>query len=174
MIGVVEILLCDPEFPHNVGGAVRAASCFGAKAVTFTGSRVPDPHSHAMSRFERRLPREERMRAFRDVDVSRVGQGASPYSVIQLIRRVREVGMTPVCVEFDDTAELLPYFVHPENALYVFGPEDGSVSASTRSACHRFVTIPTRSCVNLAAAVYITLYDRTVKCGWEPRRRETG
>ena len=29
--------------------------------------------------------------------------------------------------------------------------------------CHRFVVIPTHHCVNLAAAVYMVLYDRMVK-----------
>lgn len=35
------------------------------------------------------------------------------------------------------------------------------VAALTR--CHRFVVIPSRSCLNLAASVNVVLYDRMVK-----------
>jgi tRNA(Leu) C34 or U34 (ribose-2'-O)-methylase TrmL len=98
------------------------------------------------------------MRGFRDVDCRRYVE-ISPWQII----RGKPEGVTPVCVEFDRTAEQLPQFVHPENATYVFGPEDDSVTAATRSECHRFVTIPTLHCTNLAAAVYIVLYDRMCK-----------
>ena len=78
---------------------------------------------------------------------------------------------TPVAVEVDPTAEILTQFEHPDDALYVFGPEDGSIPSVIRQHCHRFVTIPTRHCTNLSAAVYITLYDRLAKrqlAGLEP------
>jgi hypothetical protein len=32
--------LVDPKFPHNVGAAVRAASCYGIGQVWFSGDRV--------------------------------------------------------------------------------------------------------------------------------------
>jgi tRNA(Leu) C34 or U34 (ribose-2'-O)-methylase TrmL len=48
-------------------------------------------------------------------------------------------------------------------ALYVFGPEDGSLGRATLAQCHRFLVIPTRHCVNLSAAVYTVLYDRHAK-----------
>jgi tRNA(Leu) C34 or U34 (ribose-2'-O)-methylase TrmL len=54
--------LVDPKFPHNVGAAVRAASCYGIGQVWFTGNRVP---LDASRRY--RLPREERMRGYKDV-----------------------------------------------------------------------------------------------------------
>ena len=44
-----------------------------------------------------------------------------------------------------------------------FGPEDGSIDQVTRRFCHRFVMIPTKHCTNLAAAVYLVLYDRMLK-----------
>jgi hypothetical protein len=58
------IVLVDPKFPHNVGVAVRAASCYGLGQVWFTGDRV---HLACERRF--RLPREERMRGYQDVEV---------------------------------------------------------------------------------------------------------
>jgi tRNA(Leu) C34 or U34 (ribose-2'-O)-methylase TrmL len=45
----------------------------------------------------------------------------------------------------------------------VFGPEDGHVPKGIRTACHRFVTIPSHGCLNLAAAVNVVLYDRMAK-----------
>ena len=69
----------------------------------------------------------------------------------------------PVAVELRRNAESLIDFVHPEHALYVFGPEDGSLSRATLAQCHRFLVIPTRHCTNLSAAVYTVLYDRHAK-----------
>jgi tRNA(Leu) C34 or U34 (ribose-2'-O)-methylase TrmL len=64
-------------------------------------------------------------------------------------------------------AERLDEFVHPENAVYVFGPEDGGVPKGARHVCHRFVCIPTLNDgpLNLAAAVNVVLYDRLAKRG---------
>jgi tRNA(Leu) C34 or U34 (ribose-2'-O)-methylase TrmL len=78
--------------------------------------------------------------------------------------------VVPVCVERSAAAELLVDFVHPDHALYVFGPEDGSVSKGWRASCHRFVSIPTVNAgpLNLAAAVNVVLYDRQAKAA---RRR---
>ena len=62
-------------------------------------------------------------------------------------------------------------FEHPEDALYVFGPEDGGLPRPVRLLCHRFVFLPTHHCLNLAAAVNVVLYDRRLKrqlAGREP------
>jgi len=79
--------------------------------------------------------------------------------------------VVPIAVELLPNSENLYQFEHPENAVYVFGPEDGSVDPAVRALCHRRVFIPTRHCVNLAAAVYLVLYDRKFKqylAGTEP------
>jgi tRNA(Leu) C34 or U34 (ribose-2'-O)-methylase TrmL len=102
-----------------------------------------------------RLPREERMRTYRDVPYRHVAEHRSLENL--------PVGMVPVCVEFDETYEDLCDFVHPPDAIYVFGPEDGGVPKGIRTACWRFVRIPTTTCLNLAAAVNVTLYDRLSK-----------
>lgn len=69
----------------------------------------------------------------------------------------------PVAVEVRPNSEVLPDFEHPENAVYVFGPEDGTLGSKTLQHCHRFLTIPSHHCLNLAAAVYVVLYDRVAK-----------
>ena len=65
--------------------------------------------------------------------------------------------LTPVAVEVGDNSEPLPAFEHPEDALYVFGPEDGSLTNVALRHCHRFVAIPTRHCLNLSIAVSTVL-----------------
>ena len=55
----------------------------------------------------------------------------------------------PVAVELRN-AESLMDFVHPEHALYVFGPKDGSLGRATLAQCHRFLVIPTRYRANLS------------------------
>ena len=142
------VALVNPRFPHNVGAAVRAASCFGAGQVWFSGDRV----KMALDQ-KRRLPREERMKGFADVELRHFDPFFDQF----------ESDVTPVAVELRPNAEPLPLFEHPEKALYVFGPEDGSLGSVYLRHCHRFVVIPTRHCVNLAAAVYLVLYDRATK-----------
>lgn len=139
------IILCNPKYPTNVGAAVRAASCFGAKQVWWTGNRFNLEDG-------KRLPREERMKGYRDVEL------------IQFDRPFEHFpNATPVAIELLENSECLSDFIHPENAIYVFGPEDGSIPQVVRKFCHRFVKIPSLHCLNLAAAVNLVLYDRILK-----------
>ncbi|MCJ8339630.1 MAG: hypothetical protein MJK10_14265, partial [Pseudomonadales bacterium] len=57
----------------------------------------------------------------------------------------------------------LPEFIHPENAIYVFGPEDSSVSQELVDRADAVVYVPTHGCMNLAASVNVLLYDRMAK-----------
>jgi tRNA(Leu) C34 or U34 (ribose-2'-O)-methylase TrmL len=90
-------------------------------------------------------------------------------------------GLTPVCVEVRDTSMSLVDYVHPEDAVYVFGPEDGTLGKGITTACHEFIRIPTVGCLNLSAAVNVVLYDRMAKQTktaeallYEMHRREHG
>jgi tRNA(Leu) C34 or U34 (ribose-2'-O)-methylase TrmL len=138
------IILTNPKFPHNVGAVVRSASCWGVKQVWWTGDRIRFDNKH-------RLPREERMKGYKDVEIR---QFDNPFDQFDLSKVV------PVAIELQRGAESLPQFEHPENALYIFGPEDGSISPTFKSYCHRFVVIPTKHCLNLSVAVSIVLYER--------------
>lgn len=145
------IALVNPKYPHNVGSAIRAASCFGFKQVWFSGNRV------SLSPTKKyRLPREERMRGYKDVDLIQNDYFFDQFS-----------GVTPVAIELRENSENLLTFDHPENPLYVFGPEDGSLNGMILSHCHRVLTIPTKHCTNLAAAIYIVMYDRMLKRYWD-------
>ncbi|HEY7731768.1 MAG TPA: TrmH family RNA methyltransferase [Gaiellaceae bacterium] len=151
---MIAILLLDPKYPHNVGGALRAAACFGGSTLAWTGERVADPERWPPGA---RLPREERLRAYRHVRIERHDDEGC--------RALVDDGRVPVAVERRAQAERLVDFVHPERALYVFGPEDGSIDKGWLHACHRFVCIPTVNDgpLNLAAAVNVVLYDRLAK-----------
>ena len=141
------VTLINPKHARNVGAALRACSCFDVRQLWYTGNRVSMNGKH-------RLPREERMKGYEDVEVR---QYDYPFGQFQ--------DVVPVAIEIMSGSEPLTEFEHPENAMYVFGPEDGSLERATLKHCHRFITIPARHCTNLAAAVYITLYDRMLKKG---------
>lgn len=68
-----------------------------------------------------------------------------------------------VCVEFAENAIPLPEYQHPDNALYIFGPEDGTLSQDIIDRADAVVYVPTHGCMNLAATVNVVLYDRLSK-----------
>lgn len=141
--------LVNPKYPHNVGAIQRACSCFEVEHLYFSGKRVSLTATE-----DYRLPREERMR---DYDKVKIVNSDKFYDL------AKKEGFTPVAIEVREGFESLPNFIHPEKAMYVFGSEDGDLDRMNLLLCHRFVTIPTKHCVNLAAAVYLVLYDRMVK-----------
>lgn len=148
------VVLIDPKYPHNVGGIIRACSCFDIKSLVWTGERV-NP-----AKYER-LPREERMKGYKRVEFR---NHQRPFELF-----AKEA--TPVCVEVFESSEPLTTFEHPENAIYVFGPEDGRVPQVIRRHCHRFVHIPAHFCLNLSAAVNVVLAHRLMSrqlAGKEP------
>jgi tRNA(Leu) C34 or U34 (ribose-2'-O)-methylase TrmL len=159
-IGTVPgIVLVNPRFAHNVGMVVRLASCYNFNQVWFTGDRV-----RLDMLPKRRIPREERMKGYRAVEMLNFERPLEQFPS----------SITPVAVEVRANSERLQDFEHPENAVYVFGPEDGSVPPPLLTRCHRFVVIPTvkHYCLNLATAVATVLWDRAMKLGTVPDGNE--
>jgi tRNA(Leu) C34 or U34 (ribose-2'-O)-methylase TrmL len=68
-----------------------------------------------------------------------------------------------VCVELVEGAIPLPAYQHPGKALYIFGPEDGTIHQKVIDRADSVVFIPTIGSLNLAAAVNVMLYDRLAK-----------
>ena len=116
------IALVDPKYPQNVGMVVRLASCYGLRQVWFTGERVTlDP-----SKGER-LPREERMKGYKDVEMIHFDHFFDQFPA----------DTVPVAVEVRENSEPLHTVEHPVNALYVFGPEDGSIPKPLLTHCQQ-------------------------------------
>jgi tRNA(Leu) C34 or U34 (ribose-2'-O)-methylase TrmL len=146
------IILHEPKYPHNVGQVVRLASAYGIAQVWYSGERIREA-------LGTRLPREERMRRYEDVALVN-----HPDPLARLCEAVPHA--CPVAVELRAHSESLVDFIHPGPAtppIYVFGPEDGSLSGPMVKRCHRFVVIPSYECLNLATSVATLLYDRMAK-----------
>lgn len=146
------VALINPKYYHNVGGVLRACSCFGGKQLIWTGDRV----TLDIKKGER-LPREERMKGYQDVEMSRVND--------RFFDKL-DPDIVPVAVELRKGCENLFDFEHPKKAIYVFGPEDGGLSKTQVMHCHRFLIIPSAHCLNLSSAVGVVLYDRMLKRHW--------
>jgi tRNA(Leu) C34 or U34 (ribose-2'-O)-methylase TrmL len=86
-----------------------------------------------------------------------------PLIGIDDLQRIIPLGCTPVAVELVEGARPLPEYTHPDRAIYIFGPEDGSLSEDVRGWCEETIYIPTEGCMNLAATVNVVLYDRMAK-----------
>lgn len=137
--------LINPKSPTNVGGVLRAAGCYQADAVFFTGTRYLNAkkfHTDTKNVLER-IPLK----------------GAEDLSL------VKPAGAKVVVIELVEGATPLPDFQHPDNAFYIFGPEDGSVSKEVLKWCDEVVYVPTIGCMNLAATCNVVLYDRLAKLG---------
>lgn len=146
------VILDNPKYTHNLGQTIRAASAFGVSQVWFTGDRIRlDEH--------KRLPREERMKGYKDVELIQYDYPLDAFAD----------DVVPVAIEVRDGSIPLENFWHPDNAVYVFGPEDGSVSGGLLPLCHYFVQISSFHCLNLSMAVGVVLFHRNLKL-WEDGR----
>ncbi len=143
----VSIGLSNPKSPENVNSVRRAAGNFSVDSIFYTGSRYPralrlNPEPPKMSR-----------------DVSR----GIPVTGVSCLFNDAPEEMKTVCIEFAEDAIALPEFQHPEKAIYIFGPEDGTLSQDIIDTADAVVYIPTQGCMNLAATVNVVLYDRLSK-----------
>jgi tRNA(Leu) C34 or U34 (ribose-2'-O)-methylase TrmL len=142
---LIVIGLTNPKTPENIGAVMRAAGCFGAHEVRYTGQRYA------------RAARFNTDTRNTSLDIPLTGV-ASLFDTVPEDTRI-------VCVELVEGAVALPTFVHPERAIYIFGPEDGSLHQNDINRADAVVYIPTRGCLNLAATVNIVLFDRQAKAG---------
>ena len=143
----IYIGLVNPKSPDNVSSVLRSSGNFGVEEVFYTGSRYP-----RAIRLNPNIPRMSR----------KVGEDISLSGVESLLDNVPS-GMKIVCVEFAENAIPLPTYQHPENAFYIFGPEDSSITQDIINRADDVVYIPTNGCMNLSATVNVLLYDRLAK-----------
>lgn len=149
------VVMQNPKHVVNIASMIRNCAAFGISILCITGDRVDVP----TGRKGDRLPRQERMREYETVQVI---HNDFPLHLFN-------DKIVPVAVEIMPGAIPLPYYEHPENAVYIFGPEDGSISTGLRAACHHFVSIPSIHCLNVAQAGGVVLYDRVAKFAKLPR-----
>lgn len=140
MRGYAAIGLIRTKTQDNVGGAMRAAMCYGAATVVVQGVRYRHQPSD-VGKLWRHIP------LFHVTDL----WSMIPYDCV------------PVAIERRSWAIPLPSFCHPERAFYIFGPEDGAVPNEILVRCKNVIGIPTHGAMNLAATVNVVLYDRWVK-----------
>ena len=139
----VAIGLVNPKTPMNVGAVMRAAGCYQVDAVFYTGQRF------------------ERAAKF-STDTKAVSQQIALTRVTSLLAPWPEETAV-VCVELVEGATPLPQLQHPESAIYIFGPEDGTIDQHLIDRADAVVYVPTIGCMNLAATVNVLLYDRLAK-----------
>ncbi|MET2852992.1 RNA methyltransferase [Vibrio owensii] len=135
--------LYNPKSPTNVGAVLRAAGCYDAAQIRYNGTR----YSRAVKFQTDTQNSQERIQLVEMEDLT-----ANVADDVEI-----------VCVELVVGATALPHFTHPENAIYVFGPEDGSLPQEMVDKAHHVVYVPTHGCMNLAATVNVVLYDRMAK-----------
>lgn len=138
--GFSAIGLVRPKDGANIGGALRAAHCYGAGLVVL-----------------------DRPRWIKHPTNTTAAHRHIPIIATDSVLDARPYDCPVVVIEIVDGAVSLPDFKHPERAFYVFGPEDGSVPRTIVDKAQHVVSIPTAFCMNLAATVNVVLYDRMVK-----------
>lgn len=139
----VTICLTNPKSPTNVGGALRAAGCFGADQILYTGNRYDIAKKFT-------------------TDTQNIAEKIDLIRVENFLQE-KPADTQLVCVDLVEGAVPLPEFKHPDNAFYVFGPEDGSLRQEMVDAADHVVYMPTQGSLNLAASVNVLLYDRSAK-----------
>lgn len=132
-----------PKHADNIGTLLRSAVCFDAAFLYTVGRRFPKQASDTV-RSWRHTPIIE----FADVED---WHAHLPFDCV------------PVGVELVEGARPLESYTHPQRAIYLLGPEDGSLSRAAQDVCREIVQIDTRYCLNLAAAGTVLLYDRCAK-----------
>lgn len=147
-VASVKIGLVNPKSPTNVGGIMRAAGCYRADEVRYTGKRYP-------------LAAKNRGEQY-NTDTKRASLSIPLIGVDCLLEGLDE-DMQVICVDLVEGAIPLPQFSHPSKAIYLFGPEDGTIDQALIDRADAVVYVPTVGCMNLASSVNVLLYDRLAK-----------
>jgi tRNA(Leu) C34 or U34 (ribose-2'-O)-methylase TrmL len=139
------IALTNPQSPSNVGAVLRSVGCFNAQEILYSGNRYNTARKYHTDtqNTASTVPVKHCMDFF---------EAKSPDTKV-------------ICVDLVEGATPLSDFEHPNQAMYIFGPEDGSVSQAVIDRADATVYIPTIGCLNLAQTVNLVLYDRATKLG---------
>lgn len=132
-----------PNHECNVGTLFRSGYAFGAnflftigKKYKRQGSDTPNSTKHIPYIY------------FEDYNSFKKSRPTSPLIVVEITERAYD----------------LPKFVHPPTATYLLGSEGGNLPKEVLDKAYAVVKMNTRTCLNLATAGSIVLYDRIAKC----------
>ena len=150
----VTIALTNPKTPTNVGAVMRAAGCYQADQIIYNGNRyakAAEYHKHTLQ--------TDTFNMRDKIPLLQVESFISLKNSLDSIPSSAKI----ICVDLVEGATPLPHFVHPDQAVYIFGPEDSSVKQDVIDIADDVVYVPTVGCMNLAATVNVLLYDRLAK-----------
>ncbi len=128
---------------HNFGALIRTARVFGANFVFSVGHRNPAEASSI--RAERSVP-------------------LFHFDTLEGFVVSIPVNARLVCVELAPGALDIRTYAHPEQAVYLLGPEDSGLPASIMRN-RDTVILPGAYPLNVAMAATVVLYDRLLKVG---------
>jgi tRNA(Leu) C34 or U34 (ribose-2'-O)-methylase TrmL len=141
MRGISAIGLIRPKDKFNLAGCMRAAHVYGASMIAVQGDRTPVTGIQDTTKAYKHMP---------------ILRGEDIFAMVPY-------GCQPIAVDLVEGADTLFDFEHPQQAFYIFGPEDGTLGKSIVDRCKHKIMVPTRYCMNLAATVNVVLYDRAAK-----------
>jgi len=137
--GYCGVCLIQPKFEANSGMVMRNAHAFGADFIIIVGAQ-----------YKRSCQ-----------DTTDATKHIPTWQYADSVKYPANCSL--VCVEFTDDSKDLADFTHPKQALYVFGPENGSIPEEVMNRADHVVKIPTKGCLNLGVSTGIVLYDRIQK-----------
>lgn len=132
--------------PFNVGNLLRTSHAFGA-SFFFTINPVVD------------------LKSMRTSDTSGAFGHIPFYSFEKPEDMVLPDKTSVVGIEFIEDSIELPSFRHPQKAVYILGPEKGSLSDAMLERCDYTIKIPMKFCINVGVAGAIVMYDRLISMG---------
>lgn len=141
--GYCGIGIFNTKTPVNLGTLWRSAYCLGADFIFTIGDRYKQQCSDT-TRSHKHIP------YFRYKD-SDDFLDHLPYDCFL------------VGIEIHEKSKPLLNFVHPQRAIYILGPEDGSLSNNIIEKCQHLIQFPSRFCLNVACAGTIVMHDRLEK-----------
>lgn len=127
----------------NVGTLWRSAFCLGASFIFTIGKRYPNQSSDVTQAW-RHIPLLE-------------------FADVADFAAHRPFDCQVIGVELTPDAAHLETFAHPQRAIYLLGPEDGSLSGDAVALCQYVVRFDSTYCLNVAAAGTVVMYDRQAK-----------
>ena len=147
--GYVGIGIEDAKFVANIGTLWRSAMCLGADFIFTIANRYSkDPTNTTQS--QRHVPYFH-------------------YKTIKDFQEHLPLGAKIVGVELLNEALPLETFHHPQQAIYILGGEDRTLSRELQEICDFKVKFTSEYCLNVSVAGSVVLYDRHQKAGLDSR-----